>query len=144
MWCSVKTCTRKFGIDCGHRVLGHKGKCRYPHGHRYTVEVTVEAPELDNLGMVMDFGDIKEQLGRVLDSYDHGFIVYEKDRQLIDALGGLDDVRLCVVEVNPTAENLAQLWAEEMQDVCKVTIQKVKVWETPNCYAEAVQNQRNL
>ena len=53
-------CSRKIDFDAGHRVIGHKNKCQYLHGHRYTLEITATALELDELGMVVDFGVLKK------------------------------------------------------------------------------------
>ena len=54
--------TRRLEFDAGHRVLGHEGKCKNLHGHRYSAEITVTAPDLDGLGRVIDFGVIKEKV----------------------------------------------------------------------------------
>ena len=57
-------CSRKIDFDAGHRVIGHKNKCKYLHGHRYTLEITAAALELDEIGMVADFGFLKKIRGR--------------------------------------------------------------------------------
>ena len=53
-------CSRKIDFDAGHRVIGHKNKCQYLHGHRYSLEITATALELDELGMVADFVVLKK------------------------------------------------------------------------------------
>ncbi|NBU05839.1 MAG: 6-carboxy-5,6,7,8-tetrahydropterin synthase, partial [Sphingobacteriia bacterium] len=53
-------CSRKIDFDAGHRVIGHQNKCQYLHGHRYSLEITATALELDELGMVADFGVLKK------------------------------------------------------------------------------------
>ncbi len=55
-------------MDCAHFLPGHS-KCGSLHGHTYKVEVIVEGEA--NSGMVIDFGDLKEQVREVLTSYDH-------------------------------------------------------------------------
>lgn len=132
------TCTRKLEFDAGHRVLGHPGKCRFPHGHRYVVEVTACAP-LNELGMVIDFGDLKGVCGSWIEKHlDHGFMVYEKDKLLREALRSAGEVKLRVLPFNPTAENLAHWFLSTFSEMLdNLIVQSVKVWETPNCWAEA-------
>src|SRR5262245_52482042 len=73
-------CTRKLEFDAGHRVLGHGGKCRHLHGHRYVAEVTCYAEELDKLGFVVDFSVIKTVVGDWIDeNFDHNMILNPKD-----------------------------------------------------------------
>ena len=53
-----------YTFDAAHRIRGHAGKCAYLHGHTYHLEVTVTAETLDPIGMVMDFDDLREEIGR--------------------------------------------------------------------------------
>ena len=39
----------------GHALRNYKGKCENVHGHNYRVQVTVEGPELDATGLLVDF-----------------------------------------------------------------------------------------
>ena len=59
-------CSRKIDFDAGHRVIGHKNKCQYLHGHRYSLEITATALELDELGMVADFVVLKKIMKKVI------------------------------------------------------------------------------
>ena len=132
-------CVRRFEIDAGHRVLGHDGLCRFPHGHRYGIEVVCTAP-LNHLGMVIDFGAIRTMLGTWLSGIDHGFLVYRDDHELIDALKGLTHNKVIVVPFNPTAENLAVWMLAEfntVMGVAGVAVKQVTVYETPNCWGVA-------
>lgn len=124
-------------------MLGHGGKCRHLHGHRYVVEATVGAQRLDHLGMVVDFGAVKEQLGAWLDEHwDHGMLLCADDPvvQLWQRGGPLSGSKLYVLPHNPTAEYLAEYLATEvwpalpLQDGLR--LQRVVVRETPNCWAE--------
>ena len=134
-------CTRIIGFDAGHRVYKHESKCSNLHGHRYTAEITCEA-ELDSLGRVLDFSVIKNLVGNWIDSeLDHNFIVYRKDHDLKLLLQKVEQPkRIKVVEFNPTAENLAQYILENANHILKgtgVECIKLRLWETPNCYADA-------
>ena len=55
-------------IDCAHFLPGHP-KCGTLHGHTYKVECIIEG-ELQE-GMVMEFGDLKQAIHKVLGRYDH-------------------------------------------------------------------------
>ncbi len=137
------TITRLYGFDAGHRVMGHEGHCQNPHGHRYQVEITAQADVLDDLGRVIDFSVLKQKVGGWLNEHwDHTFIVNSSDLILLDALMAVTDARKSpfVVSFNPTAENLAEFI---LKSVCPnvlrgtgVTVTKIKLWETPNCFAE--------
>ncbi len=57
-----------------HNLREYQGECENLHGHNWRVEVVVGAGELDRLGMVMDFRDLKGALGGVLRQLDHKYI----------------------------------------------------------------------
>jgi 6-pyruvoyltetrahydropterin/6-carboxytetrahydropterin synthase len=137
------TCTRKLEFDAGHRVKGHEGKCKHPHGHRYVVEVEACASQLDEIGRVVDFGAIKQVCGEWLDNeFDRRFIVFVEDTEMIAALEAVPDSNHRVVPFNPTAENLAEFFLVSFRGLMHVRgagieIVSVTVWETPNCKAKA-------
>jgi len=123
--------------------MKHESKCRNPHGHNYVAFIHAEAPELDELGRVIDFGVLKEKVGGWIDTWwDHGFIYARGDRAMQQALLTFDEFRpkqFCLNR-NPTAENMA---AHLLDDVCPevldgtgVTVTKVVLWETENCFVE--------
>lgn len=133
---------RKIGFDAGHRVFGHQGKCRNIHGHRYTAEIYAEANKLNNLGMVIDFSMIKKQIGAWINCYwDHNFIVYKKDKQLIKALQSVEQKKeIFIMDTNPTAENMASyllnVVCPEWLENKGIEVTKIRLFETPNCYVE--------
>jgi 6-pyruvoyltetrahydropterin/6-carboxytetrahydropterin synthase len=143
----LPTITRRLEFDAGHRVPGHAGKCRFPHGHRYVVEVTCEAPQLDAAGFVVDFGVVKERVGGWIDSnMDHAFLVGSEDKAMLVALesfrlhspGG--EERVLVMLDPPTAENIAALVLREARRLLadsRLSVTHVRVYETPNCWADA-------
>lgn len=132
------TITRIFGIDVGHRLLGHEGKCRHVHGHRYSIEVTLTAPNLDQVGRILDFGEIKSRIGTWLDSeWDHGFLAEQGDPiiQWLESEG----MKHRVMPWPPTAENLAAYLGSALPAVLDGTpcvLVSIRLWETPNCMAE--------
>lgn len=135
------TCTRRIEFDAAHRVMQHNSKCKMLHGHRYAVEATFLAQELDQLGMVIDFGIIREILGQWIDSnWDHNVILNSKDQELGNQINKITGQKIYYLNCNPTAEEMASYLLHE---VCpklfsqyKITCQKIRIFETPNCYAE--------
>ena len=134
------TCTRRLEFDAAHRLINHEGKCRHLHGHRYTVEITCTA-SLDAVGRVVDFGVVKEVVGAWLDSeLDHGAILHHEDKQLLD-LCAENFWKVHVMECNPTVENLAKLIhtkAQQLLSSLGVQVSAVRVYETPNGWADSV------
>ena len=99
---------RYHDISCGHRVHGHEGKCQHLHGHNYRVHFTCQAEELDSVGRVIDFGEIKNKLCLWLErNWDHRMLIWDND-PLLPRLQELDPHGVVSVPFNPTAENIAQ------------------------------------
>lgn len=135
------TCTRRIEFDAAHRVMKHESNCKMLHGHRYVVEATFSSDHLDNLGRVIDFGVIKEILGQwIEDNWDHNTILNIQDKELGDQISKITGQKIYYLNSNPTAEEMADYLIKE---VCpklfsnhKISCTKIKIFETPNCYAE--------
>lgn len=98
---------RYHDICAGHRVHGHEGKCRHLHGHNYRITFTCESDDLDNIGRVIDFSEMKARLCMWLeDEWDHKMLIWEQD-PLAEVLPNIDPT-VVIVPFNPTAENIAQ------------------------------------
>lgn len=118
-------------FSAGHRLLKHGGKCRYPHGHSYRVEIGLRAVEIGQHDWIEDFGQAKDIARRVIEeSFDHAFILDSRDTELIEALKRVDPVKLHILDKRaPTAERIAQ----ELHNLLKEelpSIFRVDVWET--------------
>lgn len=109
--------TVKDHFDAAHHLYGYPGECKNLHGHTWDVEVTVAGQELDGIGIVYDFKSLKADLAAVLETFDH---------VLINEVPPFD-------EISPTAENLARVICERLQDVIdpRVGVKEVAVWESP-------------
>jgi len=147
--------TKRMEFDAAHRVAGHAGKCKTLHGHRYAVEVSFTRTDglmVDDAGFVIDFGVIKERLGKWIDDnldhttlYDAGDKYMVAMRELSDAMEK-DAPELTRGELRkwypmdspPTAENLCILLAKQAQALLPrgVTVLRLRVYETPTSYAE--------
>ena len=125
--------SREIDFCYGHRLLQYDGKCKYLHGHNGRAIISLAAEQLDPLGMVIDFTDIKRVVSGWIDqNLDHRMILH-RDDPIVPVLQGLGEP-LYLIDANPTAENIARLIYE-----CAAghgfPITEVKLWETPNCYA---------
>ena len=137
----IVTVTRRIEFDAGHRVIGHEHKCKYLHGHRYSLEVTAAALKLDSIGRVVDFGALKETIKKWVDQYfDHNVILHKDDQKLGQWINNYTGQEVYYLRNNPTAENIAlhlkkdiipALFQSDLFDIVKV-----KLYETPNCYVE--------
>ena len=148
------TITRKIEFDAGHRVLGHQGRCRHVHGHRYVLELTVapgsskgtEKESLDALGMVIDFSSLKNVVGKwVDDNLDHNYIAHpddpllELDKEEMNKVFAGRPPFIMPDDQNPTAENLACLLYHKSKELLLphgIVVKTVRLYETPNCWAD--------
>ncbi len=150
------TITRLFPFEAAHRLLNHKGKCKYLHGHGYRAEVTIQSEKgLNELGMVVDFSVIKEIIGGWIDdNWDHNIILNDQD-PLITLYRDAAKLKASemmhhpcqaifsgkfpyALSANPTAENMA---GELYFRTCNLLplglfITNVRIWETEKCHAD--------
>jgi 6-pyruvoyltetrahydropterin/6-carboxytetrahydropterin synthase len=125
--------TREIRFCYGHRLLNYNGKCRYLHGHNGKAVVTLEAPQLDRLGMVVDFTHIKNLLQTWIDeTLDHKMILHRDDPVLPELRRQNEPV--VIVDVNPTAENIAKLIYDQAAALGLPVVQ-VTLWESDHSYA---------
>jgi 6-pyruvoyltetrahydropterin/6-carboxytetrahydropterin synthase len=102
-------------FSAAHQLIGSNGPCEELHGHTWKVQVTVAGSELDKIGMLFDFKELKKILADILKSYDHAFLNK-------------------VLSFSPTAENIAKNIYQEFKLKNKL-VQKVLVWESPTSCA---------
>lgn len=148
--------TRRLEFDAGHRIPNHASQCRHLHGHRYALEITLSGEIIRTegaaeQGMVMDFSDVKHIANAVLvDHWDHAFLVYQGDRAVVDFLASLPEHKTIVLPLVPTAENLA---AEAFRTLDaayfdtygnQLRLQRVRLYETPNNWADALRQGNGL
>lgn len=103
------TITTKVEICMGHRLMDYVGSCSSPHGHNYTVEVTLFGAPQPPTGFVEDFKTLRKMLKEILEPFDHAMVLRQDD-PLVEALAADEKTRMVVLNVNPTAEYLAVLW----------------------------------
>ena len=102
----------------GHALRGYHGKCENVHGHNYRVRVSIEGAELDSIGLLLDFVEVKKLIRNVVERLDHQFI---NDLPPFDVL-------------NPSAENMAKYFYEQISGGLAaergLRIGEVAIWET--------------
>jgi len=142
--------TRRLEFDAGHRIPSHNSQCKHLHGHRYAIEITLSGDIIttegqSEQGMVMDFSDVKRiAKEKLVDAWDHAFLVYRGDRTVCDFLASLPEHRTVILEVVPTAENLAQTAFNILEPAYRDTygnqlrLERVRLYETPNNWADCV------
>jgi 6-pyruvoyltetrahydropterin/6-carboxytetrahydropterin synthase len=125
--------TREVRFCYGHRLLQYDGKCRHLHGHNGRAVISLQADRLDPLGMVMDFSHIKEVVTGWIDkTLDHKMLLH-RDDPVLPLLRQLDEP-VFVMDVNPTAENIARL-IYDFAVARGFPVVEVELWETDHCYA---------
>jgi len=107
----------------GHALRNYHGKCENVHGHNYRCQVTVEGAELDSVGLLVDFVELKKTVHGVIDRLDHQWL---NEFPPFDVL-------------NPSAENIAKFIYDEVHAGLKakegVRLGAVKIWETDTASA---------
>src|SRR5215467_6706615 len=125
--------TREIEFCYGHRLLNYGGKCRYLHGHNGRAVITLEGPELDARGMLVDFVDIKKTVQQWIDdNLDHNMLLCRDDPILPVLLERGE--RVFVMDSNPTAENIARLIYDYTRSA-GLPIVEVVLWETEHCFS---------
>ncbi len=102
----------------GHALRNYRGKCENVHGHNYRCQVSVEGTALDDIGLLVDFVELKRIVHAVLDRMDH---------QWLNEFPPFD-------KLNPSAENMARYIYEEVAAALParegVRLASVRLWET--------------
>lgn len=109
-------------VSAAHRLALTTGEAERLHGHNWRIRAHLRAERLDERGMVLDFYDLERELRKVVQRFEHEYL---------NEVAPFDDL-------NPTAENIARVVAEELQAVVgdeRVSVHRVEVWETDHCCA---------
>ena len=109
-------------FSSAHQLRGYRGKCENLHGHNYRIEIYARGSELDHIGLLVDFVELKAAADEVVQYLDH---------RNINELEPF-------VELQPSAENLAKYILERVGAKVtddRVQIYKVRCFETPTSVA---------
>ena len=125
--------SKTFSFCYGHRLMDDPGKCGGLHGHTAKATIVIESSELDKLGMVCHFDELKDKVGKWIEqNLDHRMLLAEGD-PLVKILKDQGE-RIVVLLGNPTAENIAKHIFDQSKQ-SGVPVSTVEVWESPTSKA---------
>jgi len=143
---------KKFKFEAAHIVRNCSSeRCKFSiHGHSYIVEVFFEGNQLDNGGMIMDFGLMKDNIKDFIDSFDHCYQYWNKETKDFIKFIHNNSARWIEMPISPSAENYSLMFLYVIDQMVratefrngegKVTVSSVRVHETDTGYAEAFQS----
>ncbi len=111
--------TQAFRFEAAHSLPRVKAThpCRRLHGHSYRIELQLEGPVDPETGFLIDFFEVEASFAPLLKELDHYYL---------NEIAGLE---------NPTAENIA-IWIWDRVKPALPSLAAVRVFETPDCWAE--------
>jgi 6-pyruvoyltetrahydropterin/6-carboxytetrahydropterin synthase len=104
-------------FSAAHQLRGYRGKCEHLHGHNWKVTITLSTQKLDEVGLAIDFGEVKQMLSGILQKMDHTFLNEHPYFQ----------------KSNPSSENIARYVYDSARPLLpkkKVKVESVAVWES--------------
>lgn len=124
-----------------HALLGYDGPCKHIHGHSYKLDVTILGEPISEkdsvkLGMVMDFGDLKDIVRKaIVIPFDHSLVLnrdarIEHDTEMFG--------RVIFVDYQPTSENMVADFADKLNALLPpaIKLHSLRLYETATSYAE--------
>lgn len=140
---------KKFKFEGAHIVRDcSSDRCKKSlHGHSYIVEVFFTSKGIDNGGMVMDFGLMKQTIGQFIDSFDHAYSLWTKESDEFKAFIKKESSRWIEMPVTPSAEMYSLMFLFVIDKIVQntefrngeqeVSVRSVRVHETATGYAES-------
>ena len=99
------------------------------HGHNWKIEVCVAGENLNNAGVLIDFGELKQYVSEIMARLDHKF---------------LNELDYFHDDNPPSSENIARYIADALQsmiDNSDVKVVRVTSWESENACATYIVTQ---
>lgn len=129
---------KEYRWEMSHRLQFYNGLCKNIHGHSYKMILELEG-ESDENGMLLDFYKIDEIVKPILNVYDHSFVIYKNDKEILEFLKN-NKFKTVELDFNTTSENLAQHFADLFKvkfiQFNKLNALYVRIYETVDAYAE--------
>jgi 6-pyruvoyltetrahydropterin/6-carboxytetrahydropterin synthase len=124
--------TRRFAFSAGHRYVVDGwsaednervfGRLTVPHGHNYTLDVTVAGPIDPETGMVIDLAELKAVVGEtIIERFDHADL--NADPAFRSRVPTTENIAIVVWELLRAKLGEERLW-------------QVRVWEDPTLYVD--------
>ncbi|HAH97128.1 MAG TPA: 6-carboxytetrahydropterin synthase QueD [Firmicutes bacterium] len=110
-------------FDSAHYLREYHGRCENLHGHRWQVEASVRSNKLNQIGLALDFTELKKALRETVAQLDHV------------CLNDLPEFS----NINPSSENIASAIFEKVtkrlhEQGLDFTIYSIKVYESPDAW----------
>ncbi|OQY00665.1 MAG: 6-carboxytetrahydropterin synthase QueD [Desulfobacteraceae bacterium 4572_130] len=99
-------------------------KCENLHGHNWNIEVCILGNELNQAGVLIDFGIIKKAVKKIIKTFDHKYLNEIKEFK----------------NIQPSSEQIAIYIAKQLKIFLSNTdpnikVSKVSAWESENACA---------
>lgn len=144
---------KRFKLEGSHVVRGcTTRKCsRNIHGHSYKVDILMEGHQLDNGGMLMDFGLMKNEIKDFIESFDHTHTMWRHGSELELNFIVENMERWAIIPLSPSAEGFAIMFYSFINRLLNKTefvngedtelrLHSICVHETDTGYAQAFQS----
>ena len=98
-------------------------KCENLHGHNWKIEICIAGEHLNEAGVLIDFGELKQHVSIIMAKLDHKFL---------NELDEFSD------DYPPSSENIAHHIAKTLQsmvDGLDIKVTRVTAWESENAGA---------
>ncbi len=117
--------TVKTHFAAAHQLKMVAEKCENLHGHNWKIDVTVAGNELNEAGVIIDFGELKIFIEEIMNELDHKF------------LNELEFFK----DGNPSSENVAVHIAQRLQKSLDkhspaIRVASIAAWESDNACAK--------
>ena len=142
---------KRFTFPIGHRLSLHEGDCANFHGHNIATIIGLKSKTLNENGMVMDFSDLSDLVGLVINKWDHALLLNKSDYKILREDVDIDKAfnrlfKIYSFDFEPTAENLSRVIYEELTQHLNgylagtdkkhmINIDFVEVWENEKAMA---------
>jgi 6-pyruvoyltetrahydropterin/6-carboxytetrahydropterin synthase len=112
-------CVRRH-FDAAHALRGYQGRCERLHGHRYEIVACAQSDTLDEIGLALDFSELKRALDGILERFDHTNL---NETPPFD-------------RINPSAENIARTIYQALREALPgANLAYVQAYESPDAWA---------
>jgi 6-pyruvoyltetrahydropterin/6-carboxytetrahydropterin synthase len=136
--------SKSFTFDMAHALYGYDGPCKNIHGHTYHLSITllgypIEDIEHVKLGMVIDFGDLKNVVQKnILEVFDHALVLNEEAPYSKSEVISNEFEKVILMPFQPTCENLLLHFVSLLKDKFShnTSLVYIKLQETPTSGAE--------
>jgi 6-pyruvoyltetrahydropterin/6-carboxytetrahydropterin synthase len=146
-----------FKAESAHIVRNcYSDRCKFSiHGHSGIIEVFLEANKLDNAGMIVDFGILKNEVKDFIDSFDHSYLMWNKESDEYKEFIYDHSDRWIELPMSPSAESISliMLYVIDLilhntklnnDEDSNIKVVSVRYHETATGYAEAFRDDLNM